>query len=162
MPSLQNGIYRIMSCASSSQPSGDRQLFVGIDSKQRHGQRSGHIKEGTPIVLVQKQKMVKVELQNIGGDNYRLYFANNEASGMNLGCDKNNLQDNNKVFVTKEEVEWAIDQGSHSKSYHVQVRESGMYWTVPKNAKENTQLKLEQLQGEEGQEWEFERIERED
>ncbi|KDN39635.1 hypothetical protein RSAG8_08663, partial [Rhizoctonia solani AG-8 WAC10335] len=106
--------------------------------------------------------MVKVELQNIGGDNYRLTFAAREASGMNLGCDKNNLRKNNKVFVTKEEVEWAIDQGSQEGCYHVQVRESGMYWTVPQDAKENTQLKLEQLQGEDGQEWEFERIERED
>ncbi|KAG8690699.1 hypothetical protein FRC11_009677 [Ceratobasidium sp. 423] len=162
MPSLQNGIYRIMSCVSPSRSSGADRLFVGVDSKQRHGQRSGHIKEGTPIILVPEQKMLKVEVQNVGGDNYRLYFADREASGMNLGCDKNNLQENNKVFVTKEDVEWAIDQGSRSNSYHVQVRESGMYWTVPQNAKEHTQLKLDRLKGEEGQEWEFERIERED
>ncbi|CAE6536662.1 unnamed protein product [Rhizoctonia solani] len=158
MPSLQNGTYRIISRVSQS--SGDHQLFVGIDPKQRREQRSGHVKEGTPIMLVPKQKMTKVELQNIGGDNYRLSFSSREASGMNLGCDKNNLQKNNKVFVTKEEVEWAIDQGNHENCYHVQVRESGMYWTVPRDAKENTQLELEQLQGEEGQEWEFERIEK--
>ncbi|CAE6460906.1 unnamed protein product [Rhizoctonia solani] len=160
MPSLQNGTYRIISRASQS--SGDHQLLVGIDTKQRREQRSGHIKEGTPIVLVPKQKIVKVEIQNIGGDNYRLCFIAREASGMNLGCDQHNLQKNNKVFVTKEEVQWAIDQGNHENCYHVQVRESGMYWTVPEDAKEYTQLKLEQLQGKEGQEWEFERIERED
>ncbi|CAE6481979.1 unnamed protein product [Rhizoctonia solani] len=160
MSPLQNGTYRIISRASQS--STDSQLFVGIDTKQRHEQRSGPIKEGTPIILVPKQKIVKVELRNIGGDNYRMSFVAREASGLNLGCDKHNLQKNNKVFVTKQEVEWAIDQGNHENSYHVQVRESGMYWTVPDDAQERTQLKLEQLQGKEGQEWEFERIERED
>ncbi|EUC61096.1 hypothetical protein RSOL_383060 [Rhizoctonia solani AG-3 Rhs1AP] len=159
MPSLPSGTYRIVSRVSQS--SGNHELFVGIDTKQRHEQRSGPIKEGTPIILVPKQKIVKIELQHIGGDNYRMSFIAHEASGLNLGCDKHNLQKNNKVFVTKEEVEWAIDQGNHENCYHVQVRESGMYWTVPENAKEHTQLKLEQLQGKEGQEWEFERIEKE-
>ncbi|CAE6465118.1 unnamed protein product [Rhizoctonia solani] len=160
MPSLQNGIYRIKSRVSQSQDGG--QLFVGIDNKQGREHRDGNIKEGTPIVLVRKEKITKVEVQNIGGDNYRMMFVSQEASGMNLGCDKDNLQKNNKMFVTKEEVEWAIDQGSQKNCFHVQVRESGMYMTVPQNAKENTQIKLEQLKGEEGQEWEFERIERGD
>ncbi|CAE7123200.1 unnamed protein product [Rhizoctonia solani] len=160
MPSLQNGTYRIICCATQS--SGDKQLFVGVDDRQRREQRSGHIKEGTPIVLVPKHKIVKVEVQNIDGDNYRLNFVSRETSGMNLGCDKHNLQKNHKVFVTKQEVEWAIDQGNHENTYHVQVRESGMYWTVPDDAKEHTQLKLQQLEGKEGQEWQFERIERED
>ncbi|CAE6450110.1 unnamed protein product [Rhizoctonia solani] len=138
MPSLQNGIYRIKSRASQSQ-SGN-QLFVGVDNSQRRGQRSGHIKEGTPIVLVRKEKITKVEVKNAGGDNYRMMFISQEASGMNLGCEKDNLQKNNKVFVTKQDVEWAIDQGSQQNCYHVQVRESGMYLTVPQNAKENTQV----------------------
>ncbi|KAH7322204.1 hypothetical protein B0J17DRAFT_723536 [Rhizoctonia solani] len=162
MPSLQNGTYIIKCRVSQSHSYGDHQLFVGVDSKQPRGHRSGHVKEGTAIILVPKQKMMKVHVQNIGGDNYLITFAAHEASGMSLGCDKNNLQKNNKVFVTKEQVEWAIDQGSQQNCYHVQVRESGMYWTVPDDAKENTQLKLEQLQGKQGQEWEFERIDRED
>ncbi|CAE6493762.1 unnamed protein product [Rhizoctonia solani] len=156
---LQNGIYQIISRLNQSS---DRQLFVGVDPKHRREQSGGHIKEGTPIALVPKQKIVKVELEHIGGDNYRMTFMAREASGLNLGCDQHNLQKNNKVFVTREEVEWAIDQGNYPNCYHVQVRESGMYWTVPHDAKEHTQLKLEPLQGEEGQEWEFERIERED
>ncbi|CCO29714.1 hypothetical protein BN14_03732 [Rhizoctonia solani AG-1 IB] len=115
MPSLQNGIYRIKSRASQSQ-SGN-QLFVGVDNSQRRGQRSGHIKEGTPIVLVRKEKITKVEVKNAGGDNYRMMFISQEASGMNLGCEKDNLQKNNKVFVTKQDVEWAIDQGSQQNCY---------------------------------------------
>ncbi|CAE6363383.1 unnamed protein product [Rhizoctonia solani] len=160
MSSLRNGVYCIRSHVTQSQSSGP--LFVGIDTRPRREQRSGHIKEGTPIILVPKHKMARVEVQKIEGDNYRLSFLSHEASGMNLGCDKNNLQKNNKVFVTKKEVEWALDKGNHEKSFHVQVRESGMYMTVPEDAKENTQLVLEQLQGEEGQEWEFIRIDREE
>ncbi|KAJ1304222.1 hypothetical protein OPQ81_008619 [Rhizoctonia solani] len=159
MPSLQNGIYRIKSRVSQSQSSDRRQLFVGIDTKQPREQRSGKIKEGSPIILVPKQKLA-IELQNVGGDNYRMRFHSEEAQGLNFGCDKDNLQENNKVFVTKQEVEWAIDQGNHQNSFRVQVRESGMYLTAPEDARENTQLILEQLMGEEGQEWEFERIER--
>ncbi|KAJ1304223.1 hypothetical protein OPQ81_008620 [Rhizoctonia solani] len=161
MPSLQNGIYRIKSRVSQSQSSDRRQLFVGIDTKQPREQRSGKIKEGSPIILVPKQKLassVEVQLHNVGGDNYRMCFHTKEAQGLNFGCDKDNLQENNKVFVTKQEVEWAIDQGNHQSCYRVQVRESGMYLTAPEDARENTQLILEQLMGEEGQEWEFERI----
>ncbi|CAE6383246.1 unnamed protein product [Rhizoctonia solani] len=159
MSSLENGTYRILSRSSRSS---HHQLFVGIDPKQHHEQRSGNIKEGTPIILVPKRKIVKVELENIEGNNYRLFFVAQEASGMNLGCDKNNLQKNNKVFMTRQEVEWTIDQGNDENCYRVQVRESGMYWTVPDHAKEHTQLKLEYMEDKEGQEWEFERIERED
>ncbi|KAG8727327.1 hypothetical protein FRC11_013487 [Ceratobasidium sp. 423] len=158
--SLQNGIYKI--CSRLGQEQRGRQLFVGVDPKQRREQSGGHIKEGTPIALVPKEKIVKVEVERLDGDNYRMMFIAREASGLNLGCDKNNLQKNNKVFMTREDVEWAIDQGNFPNCYHVQVRESGMYWTVPRNAKEHTQLTLEQLKGEEGQEWEFVRIDRED
>ncbi|CCO35154.1 hypothetical protein BN14_09269 [Rhizoctonia solani AG-1 IB] len=114
MAPLENGIYRIKSRLSQSQSG---HLYIGIDSKQRREQRSGHLKEGTPIILAKREKMVKVEVQKMGGDNYRMCFTSREASGMNFGCDKNNLQKNNKVFVTKDEVEWAIDQGNHENCY---------------------------------------------
>jgi hypothetical protein len=51
MAILKNGIYKVSSASG--------ELFVGVGNKQhREGQRS-HIKEGTPIVVVRQESLVR-------------------------------------------------------------------------------------------------------
>lgn len=146
---LKNGTYRI-TCSRMSD------LFVGIDTKQHREERRGHIKEGTPIKVMHEESATMVEVQNIGGDHYHLKFMDNPS--LNLGCDVHNLRKNNKVFVTKESVEWTIEKGDQEQCMCVQVRDSGMYWTVPSDAKPKTQITLEKHNDHQGQEWCFEQI----
>jgi hypothetical protein len=75
-----------------------------------------------------------VDIQNLGGDNYRFQFV--ESPGLNLGCDQRNLQasgidldyhgarltalelqKNNKMFVTRHDVEWKIDQTNQERCF---------------------------------------------